>query len=153
MAVVEVETAAEMLEAVSAATSEADALIMAAAVADYAPRQRTDGKLKKAETQLLLECDRTADILASVAGPKVRVGFAAETDGVIENATRKLRDKRLDLIVANHVGEPESGFASPQNRCIFLDADAGREDLPLLAKREVADRLLDRIGKLLTGAR
>ena len=148
LTVVDVETAAEMRNAVAAACRAADALIMAAAVADYAPSAPADRKLKKGAERLSIELERTADVLASVDGPRVRVGFAAETENLIENARRKLVDKRLDLVVANRVGTEESPFGSEVNRAILIDAER-EEELPLLAKRELADRILDRVRDLL----
>ncbi len=146
---VDVETASEMRDAVAVACQAADALIMAAAVADYAPSAPADRKLKKDVEKVSIELDRTADVLGSVEGPRVRVGFAAETDNLIENARRKLADKRLDLIVANLVSEDESPFGSDVNRAILIDGE-GEEELPLLAKRELAERILDRVRDLLT---
>ena len=151
MTVISVQTAAEMLAAVERANANADVLIMAAAVADYAPQEQADAKLKKQDSEFLLPLSRTTDILATVEGPKVRVGFAAETENLLENAARKLVDKKLDLIVANDVSAEDSGFASNDNRCTILDAAGHREDVPLQSKREVADRLLDRVADLLVG--
>ncbi len=148
MTVVDVETAAQMSEAVGAACANADALIMAAAVADYAPSAPADRKLKKNAEKVSIELERTVDVLASIEGPRVRVGFAAETENLTENARRKLVDKRLDLVVANRVGAEESPFGSDVNRAILIDAES-EEELPLLAKRELADRILDRVRDLL----
>jgi len=138
-----------------------DALVMAAAVADFAPARAVDRKLARG-AGLRLELEPTPDILAEVGriargldatgGPTrtavaprpVLVGFAAET-GSLDRAPDKLRAKGLDLLVANDVAEPGSGFGSETNRVSILDADGGRDDLPLLPKREVADRLLDRL--------
>ncbi len=148
LTVVDAETAAEMCDEVAAACRTADALIMAAAVADYAPSAPAGRKLKKDAERLSIELERTADVLASVDGPRVRVGFAAETENLIENARRKLADKRLDFVVANRVGAEESPFGSDVNRAILIDAER-EEELPLLAKRELADRILDRVRDLL----
>jgi phosphopantothenoylcysteine decarboxylase/phosphopantothenate--cysteine ligase len=146
--VVEVESAGEMLDAVKEAAEEADALIMAAAVADYTPTSSASEKLKKSDGEFLLHLSRTEDILAAVRDVPVRVGFAAETEDLIENARSKLVDKRLDLVVANRVGAEESPFGSDFNRAILIDAKR-EEELPLLAKRELADRILDRVRDLL----
>jgi phosphopantothenoylcysteine decarboxylase/phosphopantothenate--cysteine ligase len=148
MTVVDVETASQMHDAVEGACRVADVLIMAAAVADYAPASPAVQKLKKAEPELCLRLERTTDILASIDGPRVRVGFAAETDDLVANARRKLSDKRLDLIVANRVGTEESPFGSETNRAVLIDADS-EEELPLLAKRVLAERILDRVAGLL----
>ncbi len=145
---VDVESAAQMLAAVQEAAKGTDALIMAAAVADWTPASPAATKLKKGQGELLLQLERTEDILASIEGPPVRVGFAAETENLIENARRKLADKRLDLIVANDVGGPASPFGSDENAVTLITADA-EEELPRMTKRDLADRILDRIVPLL----
>jgi phosphopantothenoylcysteine decarboxylase/phosphopantothenate--cysteine ligase len=147
VSIVDVETAEEMYDAVRAACEGADALIMAAAVADYAPTARAERKRKKADDVLTLELQRTVDILATITGPRVRVGFAAETEDLIENARKKLVDKRLDLVVANRIGEAECPFGSDANRAVLIDVET-EEELPLLTKRELADRILDRVAGL-----
>jgi phosphopantothenoylcysteine decarboxylase/phosphopantothenate--cysteine ligase len=151
MSVVEVETAKEMHRAVETACEEADVLIMAAAVADYTPAAPATQKLKKREDGLALELERTVDVLATIADPRVRVGFAAETENMIENARRKLSGKQLDLIVANEIGAAESPFGSDVNRAVLIDAET-EEELPLLTKRALADRILDRVVELLDTA-
>jgi phosphopantothenoylcysteine decarboxylase/phosphopantothenate--cysteine ligase len=138
-----------------------DALIMAAAVADFRPVRPVARKLERG-TSLQLELEPTPDLLAEVGriahgldseGARTReplrptpliVGFAAET-GSLERAAEKLRRKGADLLVANDVAEPGSGFGTETNRVSILASDGSREDLPLLSKREVADRLLDRV--------
>jgi phosphopantothenoylcysteine decarboxylase/phosphopantothenate--cysteine ligase len=132
----------------------ADVLVMAAAVADFRPRDVASTKLKRGGS-LTIELEPTEDILAEV-GARARdldprpviVGFAAET-GSLERAPEKLRRKGADLLVANDVAEPGSGFGTETNRVSILAADGSRDDLPLLAKREVAERLLDRVVSLL----
>ena len=128
----------------------ADVLVMAAAVADFRPLRTADSKLTRGES-LTLVLEPTEDILAEVGAraketdPRpVIVGFAAET-GSLDRAPDKLRRKGADLLVANDVAEPGSGFGTDTNRVSILAADGSRDDLPLLAKREVADRLLDRV--------
>ncbi len=150
MNVIRITSAKEMLDAVKAASSNVDALIMAAAVADYAPTTSATAKLKKTDDQLLLQLERTADVLDAVRDVPVRVGFAAETEALIENASRKLRSKELDLVVANDIGASDAGFGTDTNRCTILDASGEVDELPLLSKREVAERILDRVGALLT---
>jgi phosphopantothenoylcysteine decarboxylase/phosphopantothenate--cysteine ligase len=155
--VVRAETTAAMRAAVVDAVfgaRAADALIMAAAVADFRPLHAADAKLARGGT-LTLELEPTEDILAEVGAraaelsPRpVIVGFAAET-GSLDRAPEKLRRKGADLLVANDVAEPGSGFGTDTNRVVILAADGTRDELPLLAKREVADRLLDRVGALL----
>jgi phosphopantothenoylcysteine decarboxylase/phosphopantothenate--cysteine ligase len=143
----------------------ADALVMAAAVADFSPARVSPVKVSRAEG-LTLQLEATPDLLAEVgrivrgddsAGVATRtpvqprpvlVGFAAET-GSLERAAEKLRSKGVDLLVANDVAEAGSGFGSDTNRVSILDAAGARDDLPLLSKREVADRILDRIAAAL----
>ncbi len=133
-----------------------DALVMAAAVADFRPRTVAAGKLQRADG-LTLELEPTPDVLAEVAAlarsqearpggsPRpVLVGFAAET-GSLDRAPEKLRRKGVDLLVGNDVAEPGSGFGTETNRVTILRADGARDDLPLLPKREVADRILDAV--------
>jgi phosphopantothenoylcysteine decarboxylase / phosphopantothenate---cysteine ligase len=154
--VVHAESTAAMREAVLEAVigGRADALVMAAAVADFRPRRAASTKLVRGGS-LTLELEPTEDILAEVgtrAGevdPRpVIVGFAAET-GSLERAPEKLRRKGADLLVANDVSEPGSGFGTDTNRVVILAADGSRDDLPLLTKREVAERLLDRVAAAL----
>lgn len=126
-------------------------LIMAAAVADYRPAQAADRKLKKdpsSDDGLTLDLVRNPDILASINSDVVKIGFAAETDDLLDNARQKLTAKQLSLIVANDVTDPESGFGTDTNRVIFVHADGKTEPLPLLSKYEVAHELLDRTGHM-----
>ncbi len=146
--IIDVETAKEMLGALQTACDGADALIMAAAVADYAPVAPAKRKLKKTDGAPSLDLERTVDILATITGPRVRVGFVAETENLVDNARKKLSAKRLDLAVANRVTEGESPFGSDVNRAVLIDAET-EEELPLLPKRELADRILDRVVGLL----
>lgn len=145
--VVRVESATQMRDAVVKATFDADALIMAAAVADYQPKKRAHQKIKKeiAGAEMSLELEKTPDILAEVKGSFVKVGFAAETQDVIENARRKLETKKVDLFVANDVTAPDSGFGVDTNRVTLIDRGGKVDELPLMSKREVADRVLDRL--------
>ncbi len=149
--VVHITSAVQMKEAVTRATAQADALIMAAAVADYQPKSVAGGKIKKAVTgeSLTLELTRTPDILAETRGDFVRVGFAAETEDIVENAMKKLESKQLDIIVANDVTAPDSGFGVDTNRVTLISRDGKIESLPLMSKREVADRILDKVVELL----
>jgi len=147
---IDVCTAEEMLQAVRSAISGADVLVMAAAVADYRPRTKAKEKIKKEGAGLTLELERTPDILGEVKGDFIRVGFAAESENLVENATRKLRRKNLDLIVANDVTAKGSGFGVDSNRVTIIGKDGKAESLPLLHKKEVADKVLDKVAKLLT---
>ena len=148
-----VETAAEMLDAVLAACRSADALVMAAAVADYRPAEPHPEKIKKDETDALtVEMVRTTDILSSAPRGIVRVGFAAESTDLLGHARAKLESKDLDLIVANDITLPEGGFGADTNKVTLLDAD-GAEELPLLSKYDVAYRVLDRVVRLIGAKR
>ena len=148
---VPVETADEMSDAVVEAMPEADVLLMAAAVADYRPATAAPHKIKKDRVDLSLSLVRTPDILAQVAGlrraDQVVVGFAAETENLLDNALGKLQRKHLDLIVANDARQAMGALAS---QVTLVGADGKVDELPLLAKDEVAARVLDRVVALLT---
>ena len=148
--VVSVRTAAEMKEAVDKAVTQADALIMAAAVADYQPKNVAKAKIKKKSPSLTLELIRTRDILAEVKGNFLKVGFAAESEDMVANAKQKLEKKNLDLIVANDITDKDSAFGSDTNKATLISKDGKAESLPLLTKREVADRILDKVAELLS---
>jgi phosphopantothenoylcysteine decarboxylase/phosphopantothenate--cysteine ligase len=156
--IVRVESTSELRTALRDAMRPADrgapdALIMAAAVADFTPTAPADRKIARA-AGLTLELSPTPDLLAEVAGSAPRpdapilVGFAAETGG-IERAADKLRAKGVDLLVANDVAEAGSGFGTETNRVTILDRAGAADALPLLSKREVADRILDRVARAL----
>jgi len=147
--VIRVCTAEEMRQAVENVTLQADSLIMAAAVADYRPRKRAKDKIKKGKAGLTLELECTADILGTVKGDFIKVGFAAESSNVLENARAKLKQKRLDLVVANDITASDSGFGTDTNRVTIIDRKGKIDSLPLLSKREVADRVLDQVAALL----
>ena len=154
VAVVPVESALDMQRAVQAECARADVLVMAAAVADYRPANPAERKLKRAGAdELTVPLVQNPDIIASVQGPRVKVAFAAETDDLLANAERKLAAKGAHLIVANDVTAADAGFAVDTNRVVILDAQGGREALPLLTKYEVAVRVLDRVAALLPGRR
>jgi phosphopantothenoylcysteine decarboxylase/phosphopantothenate--cysteine ligase len=153
-----VETTADLRAALSAAMAphadgrRPDALVMAAAVADFTPAAAAPTKLPRGDARSL-ELSPTPDLLAEVASEArsatpaerpILVGFAAET-GSLDRAAGKLAAKGVDLLVANDVSEPGSGFGTDTNRVTILDADGGADELPLLTKREVADRILDRV--------
>jgi len=144
-----VNTAGEMMEAVTGAVTQADALIMAAAVADYQPKSTARAKIKKETDSLTLELVRTPDIISEVKGSFLRVGFAAESEDLVANARRKLEKKQLDLIVANDITAADSGFDADTNKVTIIDRDGKEESLPLLTKKEVADKILDRVVGLL----
>ena len=154
---VRVETAAELgaaLDDEMGGVDPPDALVMAAAVADFTPTQVAAGKISRADG-LTLELAPTPDLLAGVAAgasaatnPPILVGFAAET-GSLDRAPGKLQAKGVDLLVGNDVSEEGSGFGTDTNRVTIFDRDGGREELPLLTKRAVADRVLDRVARML----
>ncbi len=146
-----VRTAVEMRDAVLARQPQTDVLVGAAAVADFRPADPAAQKIKKAPGQedLTVRLVRNPDILAEVAArraetgwPRVTVGFAAETQDLLANAGEKLAAKKLDIIVANDVTEAGSGFGSDDNRVTLLYADGQQEPLPIMAKGEVARRVL-----------
>lgn len=156
---VQVTSAAELHAAVMARLPSTDVLIMAAAVADYRPVEAAPQKIKKGEGGLLLELERTRDILADVAElrsraapesawPRLVVGFAAETESLLANAQLKLHRKKLDLLVANDVSAADSGFGVDTNRVTFLTPGDDPEELPLMTKFEVAERILARVASL-----
>jgi len=147
--VVKVNTAQEMHQAVEKVATQADALVMAAAVADYRPTKAAKDKIKKGEAGLTLELECTTDILDSVKGNLVKVGFAAESSNLVENAKQKLKQKGLDLIVANDITASDSGFGADSNRVTIIDREGKVDSLPLMPKWEVADKVLDRVAKLL----
>jgi len=149
--VVQVETAQEMYDAVLAHLEATTVVIKAAAVADYRPKQVAREKIKKDERVPEVTLESTPDILAEVGkrkGRRILVGFAAETHDLVANARKKLQRKNLDLMVANDVSQPGAGFDADTNVVKILDAKGGVEELPLLPKPAVADRILDRVVQL-----
>ncbi|MFQ5848496.1 MAG: bifunctional phosphopantothenoylcysteine decarboxylase/phosphopantothenate--cysteine ligase CoaBC [Candidatus Methylomirabilales bacterium] len=146
----DVTTAEEMCQAVSGRLDTATILVMAAAVADYRPSARAPHKMKKQET-VTVELLRNPDILAEAGrhkGSRILVGFAAETEDLLQNAQEKLQKKHLDLIVANDI---RVGFAGDTTRVTMLDCRGRVEELPELPKRDVAHRILDRVVALRRG--
>jgi len=154
--VVQVGSAREMHAAAEQAFAAATVLVAAAAVADYRPRRALSQKLKKSAATLALELDRNADILRDLAARKGRrlvIGFAAETQDVAAEAKRKLREKRCDLMVANDVTAPGAGFGTDTNRVRLLDAQGLDEELPVLSKEDVAERIVDWVAARVGGKR
>ena len=151
--VTHVTTADEMHRVCKRLAPKMDFIIGAAAVADYAPTGVSDAKIKKTGRAITIELRPTDDIIAEIGAKKrkgqVLVGFAAETEDVTRNAKKKLREKNLDLIVANDITSPDSGFAVETNVAALIDRSGKVEQLPLLAKREVAERVIDRVVALL----
>jgi len=149
---IHVETAEEMYRAVLAKLEPAGVVVKAAAVADYRPKRTADRKIKKEHAASEVALEPTPDILAELGkrkGTRILVGFAAETDDLLANAKTKLRRKNLDLVVANDVRAAGAGFDVDTNVVTMLDAAGSVEELPLLPKRQVADRILDRVKALL----
>lgn len=144
-----VQRAAEMRDAVVQECRDAQALVMAAAVADYQPTATAEQKMKRRAKTLSLELTRTPDILAEAGKGLIRVGFAAESEDLVTNARRKLESKGLDLIVANDITGPETAFDADTNRVVILDRAGGEERLPVMTKYEVAQSILDRVVELL----
>jgi phosphopantothenoylcysteine decarboxylase/phosphopantothenate--cysteine ligase len=146
---VKVQSALEMKEAVVKATAKTDALIMAAAVADYMPGYTAAQKIKKGSESLTLELVKTPDIISEVKGKFLKIGFAAETQDLLANAKKKLTVKKLDMIVANDVSAKGGVFGADTNKVTIINKDGKQENLPLMSKREVADKILDNVVKML----
>lgn len=158
--VVQVETARELLEAVLKESNACDALIMAAAVADFRPKTQAKDKIKKEGGIPQIELEATEDILKTVSAsggggqrsggrPRLVVGFAAESKDLLQNAAVKLQSKNLDLIAANDISDDDAGFAVETNRITLLFADGHRESLSLMSKTEAAELIMARIAALL----
>ncbi|HUQ62592.1 MAG TPA: bifunctional phosphopantothenoylcysteine decarboxylase/phosphopantothenate--cysteine ligase CoaBC [Acidimicrobiales bacterium] len=154
--IVRVQTAAEMADAVSERSQQADAVIMAAAVADFRPQFAASGKMTKADGPPALVLEPTADILAQLGQEKrpgqVLVGFAAEagSDELASRAEAKLRQKNLDIIVANDVTMAGAGFDTDTNRAMIIRADGTNQEVPLVDKRELARRVIDAVASQLS---
>ena len=146
-----VRSAAQMREAVLNHLESASILIMAAAVSDYRPKQKAPEKIKKSKLETVLELELNPDILAEAGKKKnsrIMVGFAAETENLLQNTREKLEKKNLDLIVANDVTLPGAGFKADTNIVKIMDRSGKVEELPLMTKEDLADRILDRIALL-----
>lgn len=146
---IDVKTTADMADAVRIAVEGADALIMAAAPADFRAAAAAAHKIKRTGEGLSVDLVPNPDIIAGVRGSFVKVGFAAETQQLREHAAAKIASKGLDLIVANDVSAPATGFAHDTNQVTILGADGSAEDLPLLSKYVVGHRILDRVAAIL----
>lgn len=145
-----VSTVADMREAVLSSCEAADALIMAAAVSDYRPARAEEQKIKKQGDQgLKLDLVKNADFFLEIPKGVLRIGFAAESENLIENAKEKLTSKSMSMIVANDITAEDSGFNVDTNRVTLLDVKGNVEELPLLSKYEVGHRILDRVASLL----
>jgi phosphopantothenoylcysteine decarboxylase/phosphopantothenate--cysteine ligase len=143
-----VSSAVEMRDAVMKHLEKTTIVIKAAAVADYRPSTISDAKIKKGNNSLDVSLERTPDIIAEIGkkkGNRILVGFAMETEDLIKNARAKIKAKGMDLIVANELGLPGSGFQHDTNIVKILDTEGKVEELPLMDKKDVANRILDRI--------
>jgi phosphopantothenoylcysteine decarboxylase / phosphopantothenate---cysteine ligase len=150
---IDVQTAGEMLQAVTKAFGDADITIMSAAVADFTPAQTADKKIKKAGAPIHLDLKPTTDILAELGKRKknnqLLAGFALETDNELQNAHKKLNTKNLDLIVLNSLKDQGAGFGSNTNKVTILDRHGNQFEFPLKSKKEVAADILDKIVEML----
>ncbi len=151
--VIVVESAEEMYQAVMRHASSSDIIIKSAAVADYTPARKSDSKIKKKDGDMKIELERTKDILMALGKMKkenqILIGFAAETDNVVEYAKDKLRRKNLDMIVANDVKKSGAGFGTDTNIVAIVDKEANTQEIPMLSKSEVAKVVFDRISELI----
>ncbi len=149
---ISVKTAEEMRRAVFGNLKNCSVVIKAAAVSDYRPKEVSSSKVKKTASSVSLELERTKDILGELGqkkGGRILVGFAAETGELVSNARKKLKEKNLDLIVANDVTKPGAGFATETNQVKFLYPSGEIKDLPMMSKEEVAQVILDEVVRLL----
>lgn len=153
---ISVKNAAQMRNAVKNNFKKADCLIMAAAVSDFTPEKTTSSKIKKNQTELVLKLKRTPDILKETGkgkGKKILVGFSLETEDELKNAKIKLKEKNLDLIVVNNPNQPGAGFEVDTNVATIIDRKGKTQRLPLMSKKELADRILDKVSALLKKSR
>ena len=152
---IRVRSASQMREKVLEQLEGSKVVIKAAAVSDFRPRFTSPQKIKKDVPLQALELELTEDILAEIGqqkGERLLVGFAAESEGVVPYALKKLKEKKLDLIIANDISLPESGFGADTNTVTIITADGKETPLPQLPKREVAERILDKIEEMLADA-
>ena len=153
---IQVDSAESMCAAVIEHVVESSALVMAAAVADYRPRSVSEQKIKKSDDSLAIPLERTRDILMAVKAqrqrsgyPMIVVGFAAESENLVENASGKLQTKGLDLLVANDITASDAGFAVDTNRVVVLDMDGGLQAIDLTSKAAIGAYIIERVGGLL----
>ncbi len=150
---VNAETALQMRDEVVKYANQADAVIMAAAVSDYRPRDVSPQKIKKEKAQLTLALERNPDILVELGQNKpngqILVGFSMETENLLDNAIKKLKNKNADLMIANDVSQEGAGFDVDTNIVWIIDSSGSEKKLPLMSKRDVADAILDEIKRLM----
>ncbi len=148
--VIDAKSAKDMHKAVLSDIKSSDIIIMAAAVADYRPVKRAEQKIKKSDADMVIQVTKNVDILKDIAGKRkdgsLLIGFAAETENLIENARKKLKEKKLDFIVANQIGEEGSGFQVDTNRATIIGKKI-IEKLPLMSKEELAYKIFEIILK------
>jgi phosphopantothenoylcysteine decarboxylase/phosphopantothenate--cysteine ligase len=148
---IRITSAADMYAAAMEHADRADIVIMAAAVSDFKPSTAAERKIKKQEAPMMIHLEQTKDILlhlGSVPGKRMLVGFAAETDNLVENAGKKLLEKHLDMIIANDLRQKGAGFACDTNSVTILDRSGGVAELPIMSKGDIAERILDKIVEL-----
>jgi phosphopantothenoylcysteine decarboxylase/phosphopantothenate--cysteine ligase len=149
---IDVRTTGEMAEAVQCATQDCDAVIMAAAPADFRAASSAEQKIKRTDAAVSVDLVPNADIIAGLSGRFVKVGFAAETQHLLDHAVAKIASKGLDLIVANDVTAPSAGFAYDTNEVTIIHRDGRTEELPVMTKYEVGHRILDHVAAILERA-
>lgn len=154
--VIEASTAETMKQVILEEAAAADVLLMAAAVSDFRPKTTASEKIKKQDGIPQVVFEASPDILETIADPKNKkqrprlvIGFAAESDNLLENASKKLRAKKLDMIVANDISSPDSGFSVDTNRVVLLYPDGQQEPLALMSKAEVSQVIIERAAALL----
>jgi phosphopantothenoylcysteine decarboxylase/phosphopantothenate--cysteine ligase len=153
---VSVSSAAEMREAVMNQAAGSAVVIMAAAVSDFRPAVAYDRKMKKEYAPTTLQLERTEDILKDLAGlqgSRLLVGFAAETDDLLRNAHRKLKEKNLDLIVANDLTRKGAGFGGDTNAVMIIDRSGEAMELPVMPKTDIAERIMGKVSQLIAKQR
>ena len=140
---IDVVSARDMMRETAREAKGADVLVATAAVADWRPAVCAKRKLKKSSMNPVLRLSRNPDVVKSVRGVRVKVGFAAETGDPVREALRKCREKGLALVVANDVTAPGAGFGTDTNRVVLVRPDGGADRLPIMSKRMVAKRIVD----------
>ena len=153
---ISIKSASEMRDQVKKNLKKADCILMAAAVSDFQPEKTAQAKIKKDRAELVLKLKRTPDILKEVGrtkGKKILVGFSAETEDETKNAKAKLKEKNLDLIVVNNPKKPGAGFEVDTNVASIIDKKGKIQDLPLMSKKELASKILDKVSGLLKKVR
>ena len=149
---INITSAEDMYQAVVSNLDENDVVIKSAAVADYKPKEYSDKKIKKKDGDLVIELDRNKDIayeIGKIKKDKILVGFAAETNDIIENAKGKIAKKNMDFIVANNLKESGAGFGTDTNVVSIIEKDGSMKKYPMMTKEEVASVILDKIKVLL----